>query len=317
MKPIVSHHHYKKELIDPAIDRVALYERYAADMLIQSEIKDEQRESSIIFELKHQHSTAQFARILARQRALPIDVCTVGALLHDLYASKNGIYKDHARKSADLVSVVLDELGGFTTEEKKQILLIISNHSDKDVWSENPFEEFGKDVDTLDCFLYPNAFGYYLKYKSIPLFYSYVLRAIRIWKELNIPQEKEFSIFDNYNDNWLDKRIELAMNEAEAFVELIRHLSSVENKTSIIPPTLLFKTNEHSVLFYVNTDSYNKLQQVLKTNPAQSDKISVEAKTLIQTSMEAYVLLWAAFDAYEVLYETTDSQRLAELGLHI
>jgi len=45
---------------------------------------------------------------------------------------------------------------------KKQILLMISAHSDKDKFLQNPYEEFCKDADILDCFLYPNTFGYYL-----------------------------------------------------------------------------------------------------------------------------------------------------------
>ena len=56
----------------------------------------------------------------------------------------------------------------------------------------------------LDCFLYPNGFGYYLKYKPLHIFNQYIIRAKRIWEELNLPTEKEFTILDNYNENWFD-----------------------------------------------------------------------------------------------------------------
>jgi hypothetical protein len=286
------------------------------DMLLQSELKDEYRESSLAFELNHHHSTAQFARLLARKRNLPRDVCTVGALMHDIYVAKCGSYKNHAQKSADLASSILDDLGGFSEEEKQQILLIISNHSDKDTLSENPFEEFGKDVDILDSFLYPNAFGYYLKHKEIPVFFCYVVRAKRIWDELNIPQPRDFSIFDNYKDNWLNYKFNYSESESESFIGLICQLSKNESNLDLIPPTLLFKTTGDVITFYVNSDSYNNFKNAI-TNISyiQNKNISEEAKELIASSRQAYILLWSSIDTYEVLEEPTDSKRLNELGI--
>ena len=172
MLPLIDYHHFRNDMIALATDRATRYERYIIDLLLGSNVQDDRRESSVAFELKHHHSTAQFARLLARQRNLPIDVCTVGALLHDVHVIKNGDYKDHAHKSARIASEILDELGGFSESERKQIISIIYNHSDKDIWSDDPFEEFGKDADILDCFLYPNTFGYYLKHKKTQVFYN-------------------------------------------------------------------------------------------------------------------------------------------------
>jgi hypothetical protein len=311
----MDHHHYKKARIDPA-DRVAVYERYILDMLLQSDIKDEHHDSSVMFEIKHHHSTAQFARVLAKKRNLPIDVCTVGALMHDIYVAKYGSYKNHAQKSADLASSILEELGGFSEEEKQQILLVISNHSDKDIWSESPFEEFGKDVDILDSFLYPNAFGYYLKHKNIPVFYNYVIRAIKIWDELNIPHPRDFSIFDNYKDNWLNYKFELSESESESFICLICQLSKNESNLDLIPPTLLFKASGNVITFYINSDSYNTLKNAItSTSYIKNENISEEAKELIVSSRQAYILLWSAIDTYEVLEEPANSKRLNELGI--
>lgn len=161
MQQLIDHHHYKRELITTN-DRVAVYERYIVDLLLNSDLCDSQRDSSIAFELKHHHSTAQFARVLARKRDLNEDVCCVGALMHDLHVIVNGSYADHAHKSAELAKKALNELGLFSEEEKKNILKMVFSHSDKDVWSEDPYEEFCKDADILDAFLYPNAYGYYL-----------------------------------------------------------------------------------------------------------------------------------------------------------
>ncbi|MDR2720366.1 MAG: HD domain-containing protein [Nitrososphaerota archaeon] len=315
MKPIVDHHHYKVDLIDP-FDRVAIYERYVVDMLLQSSLDDNQRESSIAFELKHHHSTAHLARILARQRNLPIDVCTVGALLHDIYVVKYGHYKDHAHKSADLALTILEELGSFSDEEKKQIISIVYNHSDKEIWSENSFEEFGKDVDTLDSFLYPNAFGYYLKHKKLYVFYNYVLRAKRIWAELNIPQPADFGIFDNFKEPWLDYKVELPLDEAKLFLELVCKLSSNKSTYRIIPPTILFRTNNATTSLYVNSNSYKKFKEATSEGKKKKKDLNLqEVEKMVDIAKQAYVLMWCAIDAYEIITEETGFNRLVELGV--
>ena len=75
MEMLKDYHHYKDDLIDSS-DKIAKLERHIIDLLLDTNLADEDRESSVAFELKHHHSTAQFARILARKRNLPIDICT-------------------------------------------------------------------------------------------------------------------------------------------------------------------------------------------------------------------------------------------------
>ena len=72
------------------------------------------------------------------------DVCVVGALLYDASAIINGAYKNHAHESAKIAQEILDKLGLFSQNEKAQILKIIYNHSDKEVFSSDKFEEFAK-----------------------------------------------------------------------------------------------------------------------------------------------------------------------------
>ena len=112
MDKIKDYHHYKKSLIDNK-DRVARCEAYVVELLLNSEVEESKRESSTIFELKHHHSTAQFARILARKRKLPIDICTIGALIHDIYVIKTGTYKNHAHAGAEMVNEILDSIRRF------------------------------------------------------------------------------------------------------------------------------------------------------------------------------------------------------------
>ena len=109
MDKIKDYHHYKKNFIDKK-DRVAKCEIYVAELLLNSEVKESERESSTIFEMKHHHSTAQFARILARRRNLPIDICTIGALIHDIYVIKTGKYKNHAHAGSEMINEILNEI---------------------------------------------------------------------------------------------------------------------------------------------------------------------------------------------------------------
>jgi len=318
MKPIIDHHHYRLDQIDfeGFSDRVAIYERYVVDLLLKSELDDNQRESSVAFELKHHHSTAHLARILARTRRLPLDVCTVGALLHDVYVVMCGKYKDHAHRSADIASAILNELGGFAAEEKEQILTIIYNHSDKDIWSSDPFVEFGKDVDTFDSFLYPNAFGYYLKHKKLFVFYNYVLRALKVWDELNIPQPRDFSIFDNFKDPWMDYKIKLSIDEAKRLLGLVFYLSDSKNNYEIIPPTILLHITDEIATFFVNAKSYNSfLAATTDFGFTDKDIKWSEIESAIEISRQSYLLIWCAINAYEIVDKETGLSRLSELGL--
>ena len=318
MKPLADHHHYRLDQLDfdGFSDRVAIYERYVIDMLLQSDLDDSQRESSIAFEFMHHHSTVQLARILARTRDLPLDVCSVGALLHDIYVIKYGKYKEHAHKSAELASTILDEIGGFFAEEKEQILTIIYNHSDKEIWSEDPLAEFGKDVDTLDCFLYPNAFGYYLKHKKLYVFYNYVLRAIRVWDELNIPRPKDFNIMDSYKNPWMDCKFELPIDEAKKLLALVYYLSDSKNNSTIIPPTILLHVNDGTATFYVNASSYKAFEDATSGIVlAEIDIDWAEIEHAIEISRQAHMLMWCAIDAYEIVNEETGFARLTELGI--
>jgi len=184
-------HHYKKSLLNPKTDRVAIYERHIADLLLQNPIPDDRHDSSLLFELKHSHGAIQFARVLARIRGLNEDVCAVAMLLHDISVGLTGSYRDHARKSADLAKDIMNELGLFTKQEQNQVLTIIANHSDKHIISNDPYHEIGKDADIVDCFLYPGAVDGYRFQKSPEAFGIYIARAGRIFAELGIPFKGE------------------------------------------------------------------------------------------------------------------------------
>jgi hypothetical protein len=89
-------HHYKGNNLTPA-EQV---ERKFVELLLQTNIPDSRRESSIIWELKHSSGCCQIARILAQKRGLDVEVSEVAALLHDIYVAVEGKYGDHAKLGA-------------------------------------------------------------------------------------------------------------------------------------------------------------------------------------------------------------------------
>lgn len=161
-------------------------------------LPDSERESSVVFELKHSSGTLQFARALAHKRGLNLDSAAAGALLHDIYVIEEGKYKDHAALGAPIARDHMEQVGGFTEGEIADAETLVKSHSDKHVWSDNPYSEFGKDVDVLDCFLYPGAFDYYLLHKPFAVFFHYLKRAKNMWGDLNLPAEPIHTLLDEY-----------------------------------------------------------------------------------------------------------------------
>ena len=323
------HHHYKKDII-PINDRAAVYERYVADLLFLSKLPDSERDSSAIFEMKHHHSVAQFIRILAKQRGLQEDICVVGALLHDIYVVINGSYKDHAHKSAEIAQELLNEVGLFSDKEKMQIVKIVYHHSDKDIWSKDPYEEIGKDADILDSFLYPNAFGYYLKYKRLSVFKHYIERAKRIWNEVNIPLPLEFSVLDNYSEGWLNKTS--SVNIDIAIKQLAFLLKMTEEERDLCVPTFCISQNISECNIHFNEESLKNFTLKIRTRfylQATSYLFEIPPSIILETRYmdlaiamlrESYgnlLIIWSVLCSYEVIDAITNAVRVSDLGINI
>ncbi len=304
MRELVDFHHFRAGEI-PAEDRVARCELWVVKTLLESELDDERRESSIAFELKHHHSVGQFARVLARKRELPVDSCTVGALLHDIYVIEEGKYADHAHLGAPLALAAMDAVGGFSTEEKVAVERLVYHHSDKHVWSDDPFAEFGKDVDVLDCFLYPGAFGFYLRHKPLPVFAHYLRRAIHVWEELGIPADPSFRILDDYGPGWLGLTQTLGRDDGRRLV------AGILGEGGTATPPFFLQCIGDSVTIAVSP----RRRDLLAAVPSSRYGSGREADVLIDTSERsaAGVLVLPALASFEVI--PRDSERFAELGL--
>lgn len=197
MRELGDFHHFSA-LADLSEDPMAALERYVVQMLVRSPVGDERRESSIEWELKHSSAVLQFARLLARKRGLPMAPCEAGAVLHDVYVIAEGRYADHAHLGQPMAREIMETIGGFSEETIESAGRLIYHHSDKHVWSNDPMAEFGKDVDVIDCFLYADAFDYYLRHKRLEIFAHYLRRAKQMWTELGLPPEHGFYLLDDF-----------------------------------------------------------------------------------------------------------------------
>lgn len=223
MKRLERHHHFRADLV-PSDDRVARLETMVVQELLDTSIPDAERDSGIAWELKHSSAVTQFGRLLGAKRGLDAEACAAGALLHDIYAIRTGSYSNHARLGGPIAESLLQEVGGFSPQATDWVLEIVVNHSDKHLISENPYVEFGKDVDILDCFLYPGALDEYILTKPADRVFHYLRRAKAVWEELDVPIPASFRSLDTYTpDGWLSDARVLSPHEARTLLLAIDH----------------------------------------------------------------------------------------------
>ena len=181
-------HHYKGD----ELYRSEKIERKITELLLNSKLLDNKRESSIIWELKHSSGCCQIARILAQKRNLDVEISEVSSILHDIYVIVQGKYKDHAKLGVPIAEKILQEVGGFSKKEMEAITQAIAHHSEKEIYSDNPYIELVKDVDVFDCSLYKGAEGFYKIHKPEHIFKEYVNRIKKVRIELGLPVNNVF-----------------------------------------------------------------------------------------------------------------------------
>ncbi|MBI4079745.1 HD domain-containing protein [Candidatus Kaiserbacteria bacterium] len=181
-------HHYKGQ----TLSRSEKVERQIVQMLLVNELPDSDRESSVVWELKHSAGCVQVGRILAQKRNLNVEIAETACVLHDIYVIVEGKYADHAKKGAVLARQLLKENGGFADNEVDLIVSAVEQHSDKQVYSDNLYVELVKDVDVFDCSLYKNSGNYYRIHKPADIVAHYEKRIKKVRAELGLPAEPVF-----------------------------------------------------------------------------------------------------------------------------
>lgn len=188
MKTYIDFHHYKGE----NLSRFEKVERKVIELIESSEIPEDKREDSKIFEFMHCCGTMAIGRLLAAKRGLDIDLASAICILHDIAVIKSGKGKDHAKLGAPIAKEILQEVGGFSGNEIQTITDAVLHHSEKEIDSKDPYTELVKDADVLEPSLYKNAEGYYRLHKPPHIFDAYVARIKRVRKELGLLPETVF-----------------------------------------------------------------------------------------------------------------------------
>ena len=181
-------HHFKGN----ELSRSEKIQRKVSEILLESKLPNEKRESSVIWELMHSAGCCQIGRILAQKRNLDVELAEIICVMHDIYVIVEGKYENHARKGAEIARKILEDSKDFTQKEIDIITEAIANHSDKHVYTEKPYVELVKDADVFDCSLYQNAKGFYLLHKPKDIFKEYVKRMKNARKELGLNENNVF-----------------------------------------------------------------------------------------------------------------------------
>ena len=183
-----SYHHFKGN----KLNRSELIQRRVVEIILSSKLKDNERESSKVFELKHSSGCIQVGRILAERRELNKEYAELICALHDIYVIVKGKYKDHAHLGAPIAEKILKSTKRFAENETGLISEAIFHHSDKHIYTKNPYVELAKDADTLDCFLYDNVERYYTSNKPPKVAKEYFKRIIKLRKEMGMRPVKMY-----------------------------------------------------------------------------------------------------------------------------
>lgn len=183
-----NYHHFKGNNLSPS-EKV---QRYIVKQLLTTKIPDNKRDSSVVFELKHSAGVIEVARILAQKRRLNVTLAEVIAALHDINVIIQGTYKDHGKLGGILAKKILKKIGRFSSEDVALISNAISHHSEKEIYSKNPYIELIKDADAFSCSYFENSEGTYRAGKS-PLVFGHTIKRIeKVRKELGLPAKPVF-----------------------------------------------------------------------------------------------------------------------------
>lgn len=181
-------HHYKGN----DLSRFEKVERRVIELLLESKIADTDREDGLIFEIKHAAGCTQIARIIAQKRNLDVELADIASTLHDIYVVVTGKYQNHGPLGAPIAEKILRDVGEFSEDEIKTVYDAVFHHSEKEIYSDDPYIELVKDVDVFDCSLYKGAEGFYRIHKPENIFKEYVKRIKKIRAELGLSPDEPF-----------------------------------------------------------------------------------------------------------------------------
>lgn len=123
---------------------------------------DDERDLPIVWNVMHMYSSSQLAKIIAMRRGIDMELASIAAAIHDIAVIVTKKTDGHAIKAERYVREVVDkynnqwsEGASFITKEEEDMLVnAIIKHSDKETYSDDPFVELLKDVNSVDRYLH-------------------------------------------------------------------------------------------------------------------------------------------------------------------
>lgn len=125
-------------------------------------LTNEGRELPVVWDVMHLYSSLQVAKILAMKRGLNFEIAAIAAALHDVGVVVTKKTENHAKNGEKYVRQIINDYNQIITNDNFLItnseLEIIANsvakHSEVEIFSEDPYVELLKDVDSFDKYLH-------------------------------------------------------------------------------------------------------------------------------------------------------------------
>jgi hypothetical protein len=237
----------------------------------------------------------QCARILAARRALDPTVAAMGAVLHDIFVIVTGSYEDHARRGGPIAQEMLTRVGQDDAMVRQAILAMVTEHSDKHIFTSDSYTELGKDVDVLDCLLYPGALDEYLLTKPFDRVAQYLKRAQGVWDELGLITPRSFSVLDEYEDDaWLTAVTEVSETD-------VRRLTALCSDGALDFPIVIAR-GERGYFAATTQSGSDSVRELLRNKPADGSDMIPDGHAR---------LLWPHLNRFQDL----EASAVARLGI--
>lgn len=123
---------------------------------------NEGRPLKIHWNIMHMFTSSQIAKLYALKHGLNAEMCSIIAILHDIAVVEGKFRENHDGLAEEYVLGAIQryndggryKLDPITPEETGIILSAVTVHGWKDEYSDNPYAEMLKDVDSIDAYLH-------------------------------------------------------------------------------------------------------------------------------------------------------------------
>lgn len=123
---------------------------------------NEGRPLKIEWNIMHMFSSSQVAKIYAIKYGLNPELCAMIAVLHDIAVVEGKFRENHDGLAVEYVKGAIQrfndggryKLDPIKPEETEIILSAVTVHGAKDFYSDNPYAEMLKNVDSIDAYLH-------------------------------------------------------------------------------------------------------------------------------------------------------------------